>query len=150
MIRRLGAWLLAALATYFLGSLFMSQVVLARIDRFGVDVDLADRLRMTLADLAGLSTSYLPLIAVAVGIAMLVAALLGRFLPEQRRGLYLLAGLLAPPALIGIMTVTFGMNPLAGSEGVTGLLLQGLAGIVGAYVYCRVVGSPTPEAGHAT
>jgi hypothetical protein len=150
MIRRLGAWLLAALATYLLGSLFMSQLVLARIGRFGVEVELADRLRVTLADFSGLSTSYLPLIAVALGIAILVAALLGRFLPKQRRGLYLLAGLVAPPALIGIMTLTFGMNPLAGSEGVTGLALQGLAGIVGAYVYCRVLGSPTPDVGHAT
>ncbi len=140
MIRRLGAWLVATLTTYVLGSALMTQAVLARTRRFGIEIGLADRLQMTLADLAGLSTSYLPLMAVAVGIALLVAAGLGRLLPERRRALYLLAGLSAPPALIGIMTLTFGMNPLAGSQGIAGLVLQGLAGFIGALAYLRVAG----------
>jgi hypothetical protein len=135
-----GAWVIATLVTYTLGSIFMSQAVLARVSRFGVEVEFPARLQSTLSDLVGLLTSYLPLIAVAMAVAMFLATVLGRLLPPWRRALYLLAGTTAAPALVMIMTLTFGMNPLAGSQGLVGLGLQALAGFAGAMAYVAVLG----------
>lgn len=140
MIRHSGAWVIATLVTYTLGSVFMSQAVLAGVSRLGVEIEFPARLQMTLSDLVGLSTSYLPLIAVATAIAMFVATALGRLLPAWRRALYLLAGITAPPALVIIMTLTLGVNPLAGSQGIVGLGLQALAGLAGAMSYVAVLG----------
>ncbi len=141
MFRWIGGWLAASLATYVTGSVMMTQVVLAKVGSFGVAVDLPARATMTLADIGGLASSYLPLIAIAMAVAMLIASLLGRLIPTRRPALILLAGLTAPPALIAIMTLTFGMNPLAGAAGAAGLSLQALAGLSGGLVFLRVAGS---------
>ena len=141
MLRWIGGWLAASLATYVTGSIVMTQVVLADVTRFGVIVDLPARLSMSFADVAGLVTSYLPLIGIAMAVALLIAGLLGRLIPARRSALILLAGVTAPPALIAIMTLTFGMNPLAGAAGVAGLVLQAFAGLAGGLVFLRVVGS---------
>ncbi len=140
MFRWIGGWLAAALATYVTGSVMMTQVVLASVGSFGVVVDLPARASMTLADIGGLAGSYLPLIAIAMAVAMLIASLLGRLIPTRRSALILAAGLTAPPALIAIMTLTFGMNPLAGAAGVAGLSLQALAGCAGGLVFLGVAG----------
>ena len=140
MFRWIGGWLAASLATYVVGSVLMTQVVLANVSGFGIVVDLPSRLSMTFADLGGLATSYLPLVAIAMAIAMLIATLLGRFIPELRSALILLAGLTAPPALILIMTLTFGMNPLAGAAGAGGMFLQAIAGLAGGLAFLRVAG----------
>ena len=142
MFRWIGGWLAASLATYLAGCVLMTQRVLAGVSRFGIVVDLPARASMTIADLGGLVTSYLPLITVAMAIAMLVASLLGRFVPSRRPALIVLAGLTAPPALIAIMTLTFGMNPLAGAAGPAGLSLQALAGLAGGLAFLRIAGMP--------
>ncbi len=141
MFRWISGWLAASLATYVTGSVMMTQVVLASVGSFGVTVDLPARAAMTLADIGGLASSYLPLIAIAMAVAMLIASLLGRLVPTRRPALILLAGLTAAPALIVIMTLTFGMNPLAGAAGAAGLLLQALAGFAGGLVFLRVAAS---------
>ena len=140
MFRWIGGWLAASLATYLVGSALMTQVVLSNVAGFGVTIDLPSRLTMTAADIGGLVTSYLPLIAIAMAVAMLVAGILGRLIPSRRAALVLLAGLAAPPALVAIMSATFGMNPLAGAAGAVGMLLQALAGLAGGLVFMRILG----------
>ena len=49
--------------------------------------------------------------------------------------------LISISALIAIMTLTFGMNPLAGAAGVAGFVLQAFAGLAGGLVFLRVVGA---------
>ena len=140
MFRWIGGCLAASLSVYLVGSVLMTQVVLANVTGFGVAVDLPSRLSMTLADLGGLSTSYLPLVVIAMVIAMLIATLLGRAIPRRRSVLILLAGLTAPPTLVFVMTLTFGMNPLAGAAGAGGLLLQAVAGLAGGFVFQGIAG----------
>ena len=135
MFRWLFAWLTASLVTYMTGSVFMTQVVLGDVASFGVDIDLAARLRTTVADLAGLAASYLPLVAVALLVAFLVATALRRLLSIAWRPLCLVAGASSIGALLGIMSAVFGMNPLAGATGAGGLSLQMLAGLAGGGVF---------------
>ena len=140
MFRWIGGWLAASLTSYICGSVLMTQRVLSGVSGFGVRVDLAARVQTTLQDIGGLAGSYLPLTAVAMAVALLTATLLGRWLPAWRVPLILLAAVTAPPALIGVMTLTFGMNPLAGTAGTAGLLLQALAGLAAGPVFLRVAG----------
>lgn len=138
MFRWLLAWLAACLVTYTIGSVFMTQVVLADVTAFGVDVDPGARVRMTLEDLAGLAGSYLPLVAVALLVAFVVATALARRWPAAWRGLCLAAGASSIGALLGIMTAVFGMNPLAGATGAVGLTLQMLAGLFGGGAFAAI------------
>lgn len=138
MLRWIAAWLGATLASYVLGSLFMSQVVLAGLTRLGIEVDFMTRVAMSAEDIVGLSASYLPLVAIALLVGFLLASGIARFTPTLRTALHLLAGASATGMLIVIMTATFGMNPLAGATGATGISLQTLAGLVGAFVFLRI------------
>jgi hypothetical protein len=140
MFRWLFAWLAASVVTYATGSVLMTQVVLGDVASFGIDVDLAARLRTTAADLAGLAGSYLPLVAVALLVAFLVATALRRLLPVAWRPLCLVAGATSVGALLGIMSAVFGMNPLAGAAGAGGLSLQMLAGLAGGGVFSMLTG----------
>lgn len=137
MLRWLLAWIFSSIVTYALGSALMTQVVLRSLARFDVPVDLGARVSMTLFDIGGLASSYLPLIAIALLLGFLVAALISRWRPAWRQALYLLAGSSAVGTMIGIMTLTFGMNPLAGARGIAGVGLQMLAGLVGGFVFLK-------------
>ncbi len=138
MLRWLLAWLLASLVTYVLGSALMTQVVLLSLASFDIPVDLGARASMTLFDIGGLASSYLPLIAIALLLGFLVAAAISRWRPAWRALLYLLAGASAVGTMIGIMTWTFGMNPLAGARGGGGVALQMAAGLAGGWAFLSV------------
>lgn len=135
MLRWLIGWVVASLVTYALGSALMTQVVLLSLASFGVSVDLGSRLSMTLFDIGALVTSYLPLVAIALLIAFAIASGLSRLKPAWRRPLFLLAGATSVGAMIGIMSLTFGMNPLAGARGFVGFGPQMLAGLAGGWVF---------------
>lgn len=138
------AWVLASIMTHVLGSALMTQVVLRSLARFDIPVDLGARISMTIFDVGGLASSYLPLVAIALLLGFLVAALIARWKPAWRTTLYLLAGASAVGTMLGIMILTFGMNPLAGARGFNGIALQMLAGLFGAWVFLRIVDGASP------
>ena len=84
MIKVVMAYCGAVLAAYVAGSIFATQFILANVSAMGMDVTTGVRLQATFHDLAGLSGTYLPMIAVALLIALLAAAGLSRLLPGQR------------------------------------------------------------------
>lgn len=131
MLRALKAYVFAVLLTYLLGSVVATQVVLSGIVSMGVGVSLADRLSASLHDVLGLASSYLPLIAIALVLALPVAAGLARLLPQRRALLYLLAGFVALVALHLIMKAVLGVSGIAATRSLAGLLSQGAAGAIG-------------------
>ena len=98
----------------------------------------AVRLQATIHDLAGLSGTYLPLIAVALLIALLTAAGLEKLLPGQRMVLCILAGAVGLIAIHLIMKAVLGLNGIAATRTLAGLLSQGLAGALGGYVFFAI------------
>lgn len=137
MIRRLGAFLLAALIAYALAAIAATQSVLGRLAEMGIEVNLAQRLGATGHDLLGMASSYLPIIAIGLGIAFTAAALLARWLETWRAVLYPLAGFAAIVAANLILHASFGITPIAAARTLPGLLVQGLAGAVGGLVFVR-------------
>lgn len=135
MIRKLVAYLLAVFTAYLLASITATQSVIARLAEMGVDVNFAERLRMTLHDIAGMAGMFLPMIAAGFLAAFLLTALLCRWLGKRPVALYILAGALALITIHLTLNLAFGITPVAIARTTGGLLIQGVAGAVGAYFY---------------
>ena len=135
MIRKLAAYLLAIIVAYLLASITATQSVIARLAEMGVDVNFAERLRMTLHDIAGMAGMFLPMIAFGFLAAFLLTALLCRWLGKRPVALYILAGALALITIHLTLHLAFQITPVAIARTTGGLLIQGAAGAVGAYFY---------------
>lgn len=141
MLRWVASWVVASLLAYVLGSALMTQRVLAGLAQFDAPaVSLGTRFSMTLADIQGLSASYLPLLGIALLIAFLVATLLNRRLGAPWLPVCLAAGGAGVLCLLLIVQQVLGLNPLSGTRGVGGHLLQTLAGLAGGWLFGRLAG----------
>jgi hypothetical protein len=135
MIRKLGAYLLAIMVAYLLASITATQSVVARLGEMGIEVDLRERLGMTLHDIAGMAGMFLPMIAAGFLAAFLVTELLCRWLGKRPVALYVLAGAVALIAIHLTLKLAFGITPVAVARTMGGLFIQGLAGAVGGWFY---------------
>ncbi len=135
------AYLSAVLAAYVLAVIAYTQLNLANVVEMGLPVDMAVRLEATWHDLLGMTSLYLPIIAVAFLIAFSVTAVILRWVPQLRTLGYLLAG------FVGIFTVDYalgafltgGTHPLAVTRTTIGLLSQCIAGALGGYVFVQML-----------
>lgn len=145
MVRALLAFLPCVLAAYSLAAVFASEVMLRGIDAAGFPVTLHNRIQVVLHDLPGLAPLYLPRIAVALAPAMLLATLLA-LLPGVREPRWLRASVYVAcgaTAVVVMHLLIRAYDPvhalgITGASG--GLLLQGVAGGFGAYVYFVATG----------
>ncbi len=137
-MRLLLAYLLAVIATYLLAATAATQHVAGQLARMNAPLDLSQRLSMTAQDWLGMAPSLLPLIAVGLLIAFLVAGALTRRLPTVRVGLFVAAGLVALITLHLAMEISFGLNPIATTRYWPGLLLQGVCGACGGWLFIRI------------
>ena len=144
MSRVLKAFFPAVLVTYVLASILSTQIILASLQGLGVEVNGAVRLDTTFHDLMGLTSSYLPLILLAFLLGLPVAAGLSRWMPAHRLALFVLGGFVAIVALHLIMKAVLGLSGIAATRTMTGLLMQGVAGAAGGYLYYRL-SSPIPS-----
>jgi uncharacterized PurR-regulated membrane protein YhhQ (DUF165 family) len=130
--------LLAIIVAYLLASITATQSVIARLAEMGVDVNFAERLRMTLHDIAGMAGMFLPMIAFGFLAAFLLTALLCRWLGKRPVALYILAGAVALITIHLTLNLAFGITPVAIARTTGGLLIQGVAGAVGGYFYAYI------------
>ena len=137
MLRRVLSWLIAVVVSFVLGSVAMTQVVLSDLASMGVATGMRLRLQTTLGDIVGLSGAYLPLLAVSLLIAFVIAGALFRLVERGRTALYLAAGAAGVGTLLWVLEWVLGLNPLSGARGVSGFLLQVFAGLAGGYVFAR-------------
>ncbi len=137
-MRRLLAYLSACFATYALGVLFASQQAMSSLQSLGAPVSVGVRLQVYFHDVLGMSASYLPLIAIGFLIAFVVAGLVVRLLAFGRVPLFIAAGALAVIAIHLLLTLSFEIHPIGSTRTLLGLLLQGVAGLAGGFVYVRL------------
>jgi len=142
MLRIIGAFLLAVLVTYLAAAVAATQSVMSSLADMGVAVPLVDRLVTTGQDLVGMATSFLPIIAVALGIAYPVAALVLRWRPDWRWFGYPLAGGVAILGVHVALELAFGITPVAAARSTLGLTLQALCGALGGWVFLRACPAP--------
>ena len=128
----------AVLAAFVTASVLATQFILANVSAMGMDVSASVRLQTTLQDIAGLSGSYLPMIAVALLIALAIAGRLAKRFPGQRLFLFMLAGAVGLIAIHLLMKAVLGLSGIAATRTLAGLLSQGLAGALGGYVFFAI------------
>lgn len=128
-------YIAAVAVTYLLGSIFVSQGNIAAVISMGFEIEFSQRIEAMLHDATHMYDIYLPLIAIALIIALPVAALVIRFLPDLRLTGYVLAGFVALIALHLILKAVLGLSGIAPTREVTGLVLQGIAGAAGGLAF---------------
>lgn len=135
ILRTLTGYILAILLTYLIGAIFVSQGNLAQVAALGVPVNFTVRLDAALHDIANMLDLYLPLIGIALLIALAVARAVIGFLPHLRLVGYMLAGFVGLIALHVILEAVLGLSGIAPTRFIGGLLLQGVAGAIGGLVF---------------
>ena len=138
MGKRVLAFIAAWLVTYILAITAASQGVLGWLESLGRDISFSDRVGYIGHDLTSMIMPYGVIILVAMAIAFGVVALIVRALPNLRVLGYVLGGFVAVLAIHLTLRFVFEMNPVWATGSAFGLLMQGLAGLVGGYTFVRI------------
>lgn len=133
--KRLAIYLLAVVAAYLLAASAATQSVVSSLAGMGVELSLAQRLSMTLTDIAGMAGMFLPMVAFGLLVAFMATALICRYLSRWRIPLYVLAGASALVCIHLLLHLAFGITPVAAARTAGGLMLQSIAGAVGGLTY---------------
>ena len=135
VVRIIVSFFVAVIAAYILGAIFISQGNIASIIAMDFDITVAQRLDAAFHDVTHMTDIYLPVIAVSFLIAMPVATLIIKYVPNLRLIGYVLAGAAGLVAIHVIMKMLLGFSGIAPTRTIVGLLAQAIAGGVGGYLF---------------
>lgn len=142
MSRSVLYFVLAVLAASLLGSVIQSQFNLAQIAALGAEVPPALWWSTTLEDMVGFGPLYAAMMAVALLPALLVAALVCRWLPPGealRLTVFAAAGAVGIFAAFQLANMAAPMPTLiAATRGLGGTLAMMLSGALGGWVFARL------------
>jgi hypothetical protein len=135
MGRVVGGFLAAVITTYVLGAVFISQGNISSVVEMGFEISFAQRLGAMFHDITHMTDIYLPVTTLSLLIALPVAALIIKQVPNLRLLGYTLAGIVALIAVHLIIKALVGFSGSAPTRTVVGLLAQGLAGGMGGLLF---------------
>ena len=138
MVKTISSFLLAVITAYLLGAIFASQGNIAAVIALGFDISFAQRLDAAVHDILNMTEIYLPLIAIGLLLGLPVAHAIVRKRPHLSLIGYTLAGFVVLIAIHLIIKAVVGLSGVAPTRTSTGLLLQGIAGGVGGYLFYRL------------
>ena len=133
------------LATFLLASIVGTQLVLADILGFGLVVSSADRVSATIHDIAGLATMLPILISVTFLLAFIIAESGRRIMSGKHTYWYMAAGLTSLPAALTLIKTLMGGTVFAAARTGFGMLLIALCGLIGGWLFARLVNRGKPE-----
>lgn len=132
------AFVAAVLAAQLLTSIIATQIVLADIQSFGLEVSFSGRIAATLHDIAGLGMMLPILLVPAYLVAFTVAALAKKYLGGNRAYWFIMAGFASLPAVLLLLKSLLGAIPLAAARTDFGILLTALGGLAGGWLFSRL------------
>ncbi|MFC3607519.1 hypothetical protein [Stutzerimonas tarimensis] len=91
-LRVIPIYLVAVAFAVVLGTIIQTQFNLAALQALGADIGVLVRLRATGQDLLGFTPAYAAIVSLTLLLALPMAALLARLLPQWRLPLYFFAG----------------------------------------------------------
>ena len=138
-------FIVAVLVTFLLVSIVGTQLVLADILGFGLVVSSADRVSATIHDIAGLATMLPILISVTFLLAFIIAESGRRIMSGKRTYWYMAAGLTSLPAALTLIKTLMGGTVFAAARTGFGMLLIALCGLIGGWLFARLVNRGKPE-----
>ncbi|MBT5604285.1 MAG: hypothetical protein HOJ61_18795 [Gammaproteobacteria bacterium] len=139
---------LAVICSYLTGAVLISQGNISRITDMGFEITLTQRLDSAGHDIMNMYSIYMPLIAIALLIAFVVAAQVIQRLPHLRLLGYILAGFVGMVAIHVVLKQVVGISGIAPARTLAGLFAQGVAGALGGYCFYWItqqVGSDQAE-----
>jgi hypothetical protein len=131
-------FIIAVLTAFLLSSIIGTQIIIADLQGFGLDVSLSDRLAATIHDIYGLALTLPILISVAFLVAFGVAALGNRFVGGKRMYWYLAAGFTSVPAALMLIKSLMGGTLFAAARSGYGMFLIALCSLAGGWVFARL------------
>ena len=137
-MRVIAAYFPATVLAYLVASAFSTLMIMAGLANMAMPVSAADVLSAVWFDWLGLLGSYLPLVAIALLIALPVAGQLHGRLGLPRRFIYTLSGFAALIAIHLILEATLGLIGFAAVRTTLGLLLQGVAGGLAGWLFAHL------------
>ena len=146
MIQRALAFAAAVVCTYFLAAIAATQAVLGQLQTMGVEIPLADRFSAIGHDLLSMAPTFVPMVLVALLLGFGVCWLIVRRATSLRILGYVLAGFVAMVSVHMLLKLSFDITPVAATRETFGLLMQGLAGAAGGYLFVRLTPSGAVEA----
>lgn len=138
IIKSMLYFMLAVAASYLSASIIGTQLVLADILSFGLDVSLSDRVSATIHDIVGLAGTLSILITAAYLVAFAVAALCIRFLGGNRTYWYLAAGFTSLPVALMLIKSLMGGTLFAAARTDFGMFVIAFCGLLGGWVFARL------------
>ncbi len=138
MLRTLVGYIAAVVVAHITGATAAAQHVIAHHEAMAKSsVSFSERISWTLGDILGMFTGaiYPAAIAVALLLAFSIAGFIVRRVGGLRTLGFVLAGGLGLLAMHLILNSLFGMNPIAATRELSGLIAQMLAGALGGWAY---------------
>lgn len=125
----------AVICAVFLVSIVSTQLVLADIQGFGLEVSLRDRLQATAHDLLGLAVPLLLLIGLSFIVSFVIAYNLHRFLGGNRTLWYTAAGFTSVPVALLLIKYFMGGMLLASARTSPGMFLIACCSMAGGWLF---------------
>ena len=137
-MKTLIAFLIAVIGGYVLATVLVSWTNMQAIADLGFEITWSQRSDTIFHDLVSMTSTYLPLMAIALLIGFLIAALIIRTRPSLAFVGYVLSGFIAVIVLHVLMKAALGLTGIAAVRSTMGLLVQGLAGAFAGWCFFRV------------
>ena len=139
MVRVVSAYAMGVIVAFVLGAIIGTQTVLYSVQSMGLTISWESRLSATASDLLGLTTSILPLMALALiaGWA-LVDWSSGRTGRYRYVSTFVTTGATCILVLHLLLNLLFGVDAFAPARTPLGLMGQGFAGAIGGLCFAKV------------
>ena len=121
-----------------LTSIGSTQLVLADVTGFGLDVTIGDRLNATIHDLIGVGPALLMLIGISFLVAFIVAGYAHRMIGGSRAVWFSAAGFLSVPCALLLLKMAMGGTLLAAARTSLGMFLIACCCMAGGYGYAWI------------
>ncbi|TGY90571.1 hypothetical protein E5163_05475 [Marinicauda algicola] len=136
------AWLAAVVGMAATGVVVQTQFVLGALADVGADITLADRMEMTVDDLAGFGPTYAVFIAIGFAIAFFAGWLVIRYARLPRPLVHAVAGAACMGLMLVLMEqVFFGVPVIAGARSAAGFSAQAALGALWGFIYAGLSGT---------
>ena len=135
MFKTLLVFICSVFTTTVITSIVSSQLVLADIQSFGLEVSFSERLSVTIKDILGLGPALILLIGLSFLVAFIIAKYAHRFMAGNRTIWYTIAGLSSFPVTLYIAKYFMGVTILASARTSPGMVLIACCCAVGGWLF---------------
>ena len=125
--------------TTVLISIVSSQLVLADIQSFGLDVGIKDRLEVTVKDIIGIGPILLLILGLSFLVAFIIARYSHRFLGGNKTVWIITAGMSSLPVTLYLIKYFMGVTILASARTTTGMILIACCCALGGWMYSFLI-----------